>query len=126
MPALEAELAASPIWPSKAANESWARFHRATFKGSGTVVTGTAPHSAQATAVAAHSGGTVDRVPLPSSGDYEVHEIADHRAEHVHDLSHQKKPSESVFARRLAERTCTGDRPHVWPREPPLGMSSDA
>jgi hypothetical protein len=119
-------LAAWPIWPSTAAHESLARVPQSDVQGSGTVVRGTAADSAQAAAVAAHSGGTVDRVPLPSSGDYEVHEIADHRAEHVHDLSHQKKPSESVFARRLAERTCTGDRPHVWPREPPLGMSSDA
>jgi hypothetical protein len=45
-------------------------------QGSGTVVTGTAADSAQAAAVAAYPGGTVDRVVLLGTADYEVHMLA--------------------------------------------------
>jgi hypothetical protein len=51
--------------------------------GSGTIVTGTAAHTAQAAAVAAYPGGTVDRVVLLSTGDYEVHMIAVNWPHHV-------------------------------------------
>jgi hypothetical protein len=52
-------------------------------QGSGTIVAGTAADSAQAAAVAAYPGGTVDRVVLLSSGDYEVHVIAVNWPHHV-------------------------------------------
>jgi hypothetical protein len=52
-------------------------------QGSGTIVTGTAADTAQAAAVAAYPGGTVDRVVLLSSGDYEVHVIAVNWPHHV-------------------------------------------
>jgi hypothetical protein len=52
-------------------------------QGSGTIVTGTAADTAQAAAVAAYPGGTVDRVVLLSSGDYEVHIIAVNWPHHV-------------------------------------------
>jgi hypothetical protein len=52
-------------------------------QGSGTIVTGTAADKAQAAAVAAYPGGTVDRVVLLSSGDYEVHMIAVNWPHHV-------------------------------------------
>ena len=52
-------------------------------QGSGTIVTGTAADAAQAAAVAAYPGGTVDRVVLLSSGDYEVHMIAVNWPHHV-------------------------------------------
>ena len=52
-------------------------------QGSGTIVTGTAADTAQAAAVAAYPGGTVDRVVLLSSGDYEVHMIAVNWPHHV-------------------------------------------
>ena len=52
-------------------------------QGSGTIVTGTAADSAQAVAVAAYPGGTVDRVVLLISGDYEVHVIAVNWPHHV-------------------------------------------
>ena len=52
-------------------------------QGSGTIVTGTAADAAQAAAVAAYPGGTVDRVVLLSSGDYEVHVIAVNWPHHV-------------------------------------------
>jgi DNA-binding NarL/FixJ family response regulator len=48
-------------------------------QGGGTIVTGTAADTAQAAAVAAYAEGTVDRVVLLSSGDYEVHMIAVNR-----------------------------------------------
>ena len=52
-------------------------------QGTGTIVTGTAADTAQAAAVAAYPGGTVDRVVLLSSGDYEVHVIAVNWPHHV-------------------------------------------
>ena len=52
-------------------------------QGSGTIVTGTAADTATAAAVAAYPGGTVDRVVLLSSGDYEVHMIAVNWPHHV-------------------------------------------
>jgi hypothetical protein len=52
-------------------------------QGSGTIVTGTAADTATAAAVAAYPGGTVNRVVLLSSGDYEVHMIAVNWPHHV-------------------------------------------
>src|ERR1700737_4315567 len=52
-------------------------------QGSGTIVTGAAADTAQAAAVAAYPGGTVDRVVLLSSGDYEVHMILVNWPHHV-------------------------------------------
>ena len=52
-------------------------------QGSGTIVTGSAADAAQAAAVAAYPGGTVNRVVLLSSGDYEVHMIAVNWPHHV-------------------------------------------
>ncbi|MCA1647840.1 MAG: hypothetical protein LC797_21050 [Chloroflexi bacterium] len=52
-------------------------------QGSGTLVTGTAADTATAPAVAAYPGGTVDRVVLLSSGDYEVHIIVVNWPHHV-------------------------------------------
>jgi hypothetical protein len=51
--------------------------------GSGTLVTGTAANKATAAAVAAYPGGTVNRVVLLSSGDYNVHMIAVNWPHHV-------------------------------------------
>jgi hypothetical protein len=52
-------------------------------QGSGTIVTGPAADAATAAAVAAYPGGTVNRVVLLSSGDYEVHMIAVNWPHHV-------------------------------------------
>jgi len=52
-------------------------------QGSGTIVTGPAADRAQEAAVAAYPGGTVDRVVLLSSVDYEVHVIAVNWPHHV-------------------------------------------
>jgi hypothetical protein len=52
-------------------------------QGTGTIVTGAAADSATAAAVAAYPGGTVNRVVLLSSGDYEVHIIAVNWPHHV-------------------------------------------
>jgi hypothetical protein len=52
-------------------------------QGQGTIVTGAAADTATAAAVAAYPGGTVDRVVLLSSGDYEVHMIAVNWPHHV-------------------------------------------
>ena len=52
-------------------------------QGGGPIVTGTAADTATAAAVAAYPGGTVDRVVLLSSGDYEVHMIAVNWPHHV-------------------------------------------
>jgi hypothetical protein len=52
-------------------------------QGTGTIVTGTAADFAQAAAVASYPGGTVNRVVLLSSGDYEVHMIAVNWPHHV-------------------------------------------
>jgi hypothetical protein len=52
-------------------------------QGGGTIVTGTAADTATAAAVAGYPGGTVDRVVLLSSGDYEVHMIAVNWPHHV-------------------------------------------
>ena len=51
--------------------------------GSGTPITGTAAAKATAAAVAAYPGGTVNRVVLLSSGDYNVHMIAVNWPHHV-------------------------------------------
>jgi hypothetical protein len=45
-------------------------------QGSGTIVTGAAADQATAAAAAAYPGGTINRVVLLSSGEYEVHMIA--------------------------------------------------
>jgi hypothetical protein len=52
-------------------------------QGSGTIVTGPAADTATAAAIAAYPGGTVNRVVLLSSGDYEVHMIAVNWPHHV-------------------------------------------
>ncbi|HEY0494031.1 MAG TPA: hypothetical protein VGD57_11285, partial [Candidatus Dormibacteraeota bacterium] len=44
-------------------------------QGSGTIVSGTTANSATKAALAAYSGGVVDRVVKLSDGDYEVHYI---------------------------------------------------
>jgi len=51
--------------------------------GTGTLVTGEAVNKATAAAVAAYSGGTVNRVVLLSNGDYNVHMIAVNWPHHV-------------------------------------------
>jgi hypothetical protein len=51
--------------------------------GTGTIVTGTAADKAKAAAVAAYPGGTVNRVVLLSSGDYNVHIIGVNWPHHV-------------------------------------------
>jgi hypothetical protein len=51
--------------------------------GTGTIVTGTAADKATAAAVAAYPGGTVNRVVLLSSGDYNVHIIGVNWPHHV-------------------------------------------
>jgi len=51
--------------------------------GSGTIVTGTNANKAKAAAVAAYSGGTVNRVVLLANGDYNVHMIAVNWPHHV-------------------------------------------
>jgi hypothetical protein len=51
--------------------------------GTGTIVTGTAAEKAKAAALAAYPGGTVNRVVLLSSGDYNVHVIAVNWPHHV-------------------------------------------
>ena len=51
--------------------------------GSGTIVTGTSASKAEAAAVAAYPGGTVNRVVLLSNGDYNVHLIAVNWPHHV-------------------------------------------
>ena len=51
--------------------------------GSGTIVRGTAANKAEAAAVAAYAGGTVNRVVLLSNGDYNVHIIGVNWPHHV-------------------------------------------
>jgi hypothetical protein len=51
--------------------------------GTGTIVTGAAAEKAKAAATAAYPGGTVNRVVLLSSGDYNVHMIAVNWPHHV-------------------------------------------
>ncbi len=51
--------------------------------GSGTIITGPAADQAEAAAVAAYPGGTVNRVLLLSTGDYVVHVIAVNWPHHV-------------------------------------------
>ncbi|HEV7679279.1 MAG TPA: hypothetical protein VGQ42_11985 [Candidatus Dormibacteraeota bacterium] len=51
--------------------------------GTGTIVTGAAADKAKAAAVAAFPGGTVNRVVLLSSGDYNVHIIGVNWPHHV-------------------------------------------
>ena len=51
--------------------------------GSGTIVTGTNANKAKAAAVAAYSGGTVNRVVLLANGNYNVHMIAVNWPHHV-------------------------------------------
>ncbi len=51
--------------------------------GSGTLVTGTAANKAEAAAIAAYPGGTVNRVVLLGNGDYNVHMIAVNWPHHV-------------------------------------------
>jgi hypothetical protein len=52
-------------------------------QGGGPIVTGTAADTATAAALVAYAGGTVERVVLLSSGDYEVHMIAVNWPHHV-------------------------------------------
>jgi hypothetical protein len=51
--------------------------------GSGTIVTGAAADKAKAAALAAYPGGTVNRVVLLSSGDYNVHVIGVNWPHHI-------------------------------------------
>jgi hypothetical protein len=51
--------------------------------GTGTIVTGTAADKAKAAALAAHPGGTVNRVVLLSNGEYNVHMIGVNWPHHV-------------------------------------------
>jgi hypothetical protein len=51
--------------------------------GSGTIVTGPAADKAKAAATGAYPGGTVNRVVLLSSGEYNVHMIAVNWPHHV-------------------------------------------
>ena len=51
--------------------------------GSGTIVTGAAANKAKAAAVAAYTGGIVNRVVLLSDGEYTVHMIAVNWPHHV-------------------------------------------
>jgi hypothetical protein len=51
--------------------------------GTGTIVTGAAAEKAKAAAIAAYSGGTVNRVVLLSNGEYNVHMIAVNWPHHV-------------------------------------------
>src|SRR5437763_4963050 len=51
--------------------------------GTGTIVTGTAADKAKAAALAAYPGGTVNRVVLLSSGEYNVHVIGVNWPHHV-------------------------------------------
>jgi hypothetical protein len=51
--------------------------------GTGTIITGTAANKAQAAAVAAYPGGTVNRVVLLSDGSYNVHMIGVNWPHHV-------------------------------------------
>lgn len=51
--------------------------------GDGTIVTGTAANKAKAAALAAYSGGTVNRVVLLSNGEYSVHMIGVNWPHHV-------------------------------------------
>ena len=51
--------------------------------GTGTIITGTAADKAKAAAVAAYSGGTVNRVVRLSDGEYNVHIIGVNWPHHV-------------------------------------------
>jgi hypothetical protein len=51
--------------------------------GTGTIITGTAANKAEAAAVAAYPGGTVNRVVLLSDGEYNVHIIGVNWPHHV-------------------------------------------
>jgi hypothetical protein len=51
--------------------------------GTGTIITGAAANKAEAAAVAAYPGGTVNRVVLLSNGEYNVHIIAVSWPHHV-------------------------------------------
>jgi hypothetical protein len=52
-------------------------------EGDGTVVSGTTAYKATQAALAAYSGGVVDRVVLLSSGEYEVHNIGVNWPHHI-------------------------------------------
>jgi hypothetical protein len=65
--------------PSKVVGQVPANFR----PGTGTIITGTAANKAEAAAVAAYPGGTVDRVVLLSNGEYNVHIIAVNWPHHV-------------------------------------------
>jgi hypothetical protein len=52
-------------------------------EGSGTIVTGTAADRAKAAALDAYPGGTVNRVALLSTGEYNVHMIAVNWPHHI-------------------------------------------
>jgi hypothetical protein len=51
--------------------------------GTGTIITGSAANEAQAAALAAYPGGTVNRVVLLSDGEYNVHMIGVNWPHHV-------------------------------------------
>src|ERR1700724_411078 len=51
--------------------------------GTGTIITGTAANKANAAAVAAYPGGTVNRVVLLSDGEYNIHIIGVNWPHHV-------------------------------------------
>jgi hypothetical protein len=52
-------------------------------QGSGTIVSGTAANQATEAALAAYSGGVVDRVVKLSNGEYEVHNIGVNWPHHI-------------------------------------------
>jgi hypothetical protein len=52
-------------------------------QGSGTIVSGTTANRATAAALAAYSGGIVDRVVMLSNGEYEVHNIGVNWPHHI-------------------------------------------
>jgi hypothetical protein len=51
--------------------------------GSGTIITGAAANKAEAAALAAYPGGTVNRVALLSNGEYNVHMIGVNWPHHI-------------------------------------------
>jgi hypothetical protein len=51
--------------------------------GTGTIITGTAANKAKTVAAAAYPGGTINRVVLLSSGDYNVHMIGVNWPHHI-------------------------------------------
>ena len=57
--------------------------HKILSRRKGTIITGTAASKAKTAALAAHPGGTVNRVVLLSNGEYNVHIIGVNWRHHV-------------------------------------------